>query len=206
MTERSVTPSSMSRTTTTTSLSRQTTSSRPGTGTASVGGGSWGRKRGAELAREMMGAGRGEQGSTRGSASGGGAGTDLSSPSSRTVFSNATTSFSNSTSNSSNPNPSQQFQDALQGMKERHDLEKDALLSALTEAKRVNKELQGTNEGLEREVEALRGRIGELENYVDELEDRWSEAVFRNRVGEGKNARSPQVRYSVGLALLHRLN
>jgi chromosome segregation ATPase len=65
-------------------------------------------------------------------------------------------------------------QAAIQLLKERHELEKEALLSALSEAK---KELKGERA----EKDELKAELGEMAVYVEELETKLGEALARIR-------------------------
>ncbi|KAG8785123.1 hypothetical protein FRC15_001940 [Serendipita sp. 397] len=65
-------------------------------------------------------------------------------------------------------------QAALQAQKERHELEKEAILTALSEAKKEAKREKA-------EKEELRQELGEMGSYVDELESKLGEALAQMR-------------------------
>jgi hypothetical protein len=65
----------------------------------------------------------------------------------------------------------------VSSLKERHELETEALLSALSEAKKEGKALRGENE-------ELKGEIGGLSKFVEELEERLAEEVAKRKMVE----------------------
>ncbi|KAG8873744.1 hypothetical protein FRB97_006465 [Tulasnella sp. 331] len=91
---------------------------------------------------------------------------------SRTLYAGSTA--SSSTHHTGGSSPISNESDAIVALKERHELEKDALVSALAEAKRANKQLNKEKT--------------DLEAYVGELEAKLEEALEMNQKMEGVRA------------------
>ena len=107
--------------------------------------------------------------------------TTTSSPTSSGAPRAAVSSLSTVSSTNSGPSttniPVSNHQSIISSLKERHELETEALLNALSQAKKDSKALREANEELKGEVEGLT-------KFVEELEERLSDEVAKRKTSE----------------------